>query len=309
MEPKEGGQILSKARWLETQGKYDEVIKAVLASPFLRHVNFKRRFMKLLCRNYNRLGKYQFAKEYALRIMDMLKRWKAPAFKRDYTRAYFQLAIALCGLSQHSECTKTLKQALSYITEYKLGSDVMFACFYITSGKIGLFLQNYEEALSCFTRAKELLKNVDNKKHISAIAMDGVGDCLRHLKKHKEAVDAYIQTLCFNANKVSYFYANTSQKLAYVYAGTYQFELSVMCQEEACDIMTALFGREHTKTQVFLGVFNVLKKHLDSTRVMKKEDWITRRVDYLVCNSCKERFALLSDAWLCDGCSFKTTKK
>jgi tetratricopeptide (TPR) repeat protein len=184
----------------------------------------------------------------------------------------------------------------------------MFVRFYITSGQIGLFLQNYEEALSCFTRAKELLKSIDKKKHVSAIAMDGVGDCLRHTKKHKEAVDAYIQTLCLNANKGSYFYANTSQKLAYVYAATYQFELSVTCQEEACDIMTALFGREHTKTQVFLGVLNVLKKHLDSTRVMKKEDWITRRVDYLVCKNCKERFALLSDAWLCDNC-FKTTKK
>ena len=311
MEPKEGECILSRARELETQGKYDGVITTILASPFLKHVNFKRRFTKLLCRNYNRLGKFQLAKESALRILDMLKLWKATTFKRDCVRAYFQLAIALCGLSQHTECTKTLKQALSYIAERKLGTNVMFARFYITSGQIGLFLQNYEEALSCFVRAKELLNNVDKKNHISAIAADGVGDCFRHTKKHREAIDAYIQTLCLSANKGSYLYANTSQKLAYVYVAAYQYELSVTCQEEACDIMIALFGRKHAKTQVYLSVLNVLKKHVASTRVMKKEDWITRRVDYLVCKNCKERFALLSDAWLCDGCLlfFKTIKK
>lgn len=310
MQLEEGQRILSKARGLETEGKFQEVVSLILASPLLENVNFKRRFTKLLCRNYNRLGKYQLAKEFALRIIDMLKLWKANTFKRDYVRAHFQLAIAMCNLSQHSECTKTLKQALLYITEHKLGTNVMYACFYVTSGQIGLALRNYEEALCCFTRAKELLKNVDKKKHINAIATDGIADCFRHKKKHKEAINAYTEVLRLNGNKGSYLYANTSQKLAFVYVAAHQYELSLLCQQQACNIMITLFGGEHAKTQVFLSVLNILNNHVDSTRVMKKEEWITRRVDYLVCKNCKERFALLNDAWLCDGCCrFTTTKK
>lgn len=328
----EGQKILDSAKSKESQGNYDDVIRILSTSPHINHNNYKRRYMKILCRCYNRIKKYDLACVYALKVMHHLKDMKASKYKRAYAKTQHELMVALAGLFKYGECKKVCIESLNYLTNQKMKDTVVHARFCMACGKVAMIYNDYKSAIVSFIEARKVLDSPKVREQKNSMrcfinTLSAIAECHRNLKQYKESVQVYTEVLKHIIQKHHWVYADILRCLATSYVGIYQYELSHACLLEAYNIFYTLLGKDDTKTKNTAAQLAILKYTLEEQNksrictvcrvsqggpVCGKQScmeiaWMTRRTDSFVCEGCGERFAILMSPGgkKCGGCSKK----
>jgi tetratricopeptide (TPR) repeat protein len=330
MNSTEVQNIFKLALGCEEVGDYCGVLDYLVALSNLIHdPNHKRRCLKIVCRNYNRVGNYRMAMAHAFDIMVLLSNCKEQDQKRDYAKAQHQVMIALMGLKDKKACEKMAVDAVDYLFKNKLNGTVMHARFYIACAQAGLLNKNYKSVFESYNKARGVLDSVESsiKHHMTVLC--GLADyyVLYANKQYKESNQIMKTALSIldeaYPNTLVYTRTSVLQRLASSYVGLYQFELAHMCLQEAHNIAYTLLGPNDSRTHFVSQQVLVLKQELEHVKRLRPCDmcgtkgegpicgkqacmekmWMTRGcVDSLVCRGCSGRFAILDKKFFCKKC-------
>lgn len=329
MNSTEVQNLFKLALGCEEVGDYEGVFDYLVHSKLIDDPLHKRRCLKIVCRNYNRVGNYKMAMAHAFNIMSLLEKRKATVFKKDYAKAQFQLMIALMGLKDEKTCERIGKDAVNHLFKNKMNGTVMHARLYIACAQAGLLNKNYKSVFESYNKAREVLDSIKvSTKHYMTV-LCGLSDyyILYAGKQYKES-NQLMKTALSILDQEPVVYARTSvlQRLASSYVGLYQYELAHACLKEAYNIAYTLLGPNDTRTHYVGQQVLVLKQqieHIEQTRpcsmcgtkgtfgtgdicgkqACMEKAWIIRGgTDSLVCRGCKKYFAIVDKNFLCKTC-------
>lgn len=332
----EGEKILADAKKKESIEDYQGAVTIILTASIVHQTKYRRRALKLLCRNYNRLSNFKSALEYATRLMDYVKKVQpdTPKSKREYAKTQCEMMIAYTGLERYAESRKICGKAVDYLYANGFDNGVLHVRFSVACCKVALLYKNYQAALDTFVDAKTMINQERTRTEKNSMRwfldiLSGIAECHRQLKQYKESVRVYIEVLSYLVSKTDWVYADILRRLATSYVGIYQYELSYQCLKEAHSILCHVVGKDDQRSKNTVLQMRILKRTLDDQRLCSicnvskvnnphggsvcgkqscmERAWIIRGgVDSLVCSGCGGNFAMLSPGGKkCGECSKK----